>query len=354
MGAMVQSRAKRQAQRTGIDGSHEMSTVPLYPLRFTPILRRLIWGGRRLGTVLHKPIGDASDYAESWEISDYRDSVSVLENGSLAGSTIRELIQWYSPGLLGPALAGVDQFPLLVKYIDAHQDLSVQVHPDDAKGRRLAGDSGKTETWVILEAEPGSVIYAGLAARSRPERIRRQRSVREASSHCSIVSSRKPGDCILIESGTVHAIGAGVLLAEIQQTSDATFRVYDWGRVGPDGKPRTLHIEQALESIEFERGPVKPITPRRRGTAGRWHARAPIALGLFRSRTTQHHAADVGRTTRSVHDSDEPGGLVRRAAPRRKPCVLNSVRQCCFPLLWLGARLFRMGECQILTCIVPE
>src|SRR5262249_51458682 len=138
------------------------ATVPLYPLRFTPILRRLIWGGRRLGTVLHKPVGDASDYAESWEISDYRDSLSLLENVALAGSTIRELVQWYNPGLLGPALAGVDQFPLLVKYIDAHQDLSVQVHPDDANGRRLAGDSGKTETWVILAADPGSLIYAGL------------------------------------------------------------------------------------------------------------------------------------------------------------------------------------------------
>jgi mannose-6-phosphate isomerase len=237
-----------------------MSTVPLYPLRFNPILRRLIWGGRRLGTILHKPIGEASDYAESWEISDYRDSVSVVENGPLAGSTIRELLHWYGPGLLGSALKGHEQFPLLVKYIDAHQDLSVQVHPDDEKGRRLAGDSGKTETWVILQADPGSAIYAGL-----------QRGVGRNEFAEAIRSGRvepllhrfepKPGDCILIESGTVHAIGAGVLLAEIMQTSDATFRVYDWGRKGPDGKPRALHIDQALESIDFERGPVEPITP---------------------------------------------------------------------------------------------
>ena len=152
-----------------------------------------------------------------------------------------------------------------MKYIDAHQDLSVQVHPDDAKGRRLAGDSGKTETWVILEAEPGSSIYAGL-----------QQGVSRSEFAAAIRSGGvepllhrvepKAGDCILIESGTVHAIGAGVLLAEIQQTSDATFRVYDWGRVGPDGKPRTLHIEQALESIDFDRGPVKPIDTTRRGT----------------------------------------------------------------------------------------
>ena len=214
-----------------------MSKVRLYPLRFTPILRRLIWGGRRLGTVLHKPIGNASDYAESWEISDYHDSVSVVENGPLAGSTIRELITWYGPDLLGSALGSLEQFPLLVKFIDAHQDLSVQVHPDDAKGRRLASDSGKTETWVILQAEPGSAIFAGL-----------KRGVNRDEFAAAIRSGGvapllhrlepKTGDCILIESGTVHAIGAGVLLAEIQQTSDATFRVYDWGRVGPDGKPR--------------------------------------------------------------------------------------------------------------------
>ena len=237
MGTGLKSRATLRRQQTEQDGSREMATVPLYPLRFTPILRRLIWGGRRLGTLLHKPIGDASDYAESWEISDYREAISVVENGPLAGSTIRELIQWYGPALLGRAQASRDQFPLLVKYIDAHQDLSVQVHPDDERGRRLAGDSGKTETWVILQAEPGSLIYAGL----QPEVTRNQFADAIRSGKAEPLLHRvepKPGDCILIESGTVHAIGAGVLLAEIQQTSDATFRVYDWGRVGPDGKPR--------------------------------------------------------------------------------------------------------------------
>ena len=132
-----------------------MATAPLYPLRFEPILRRLIWGGRRLGTVLHKPIGDASDYAESWEISDYRDQVSVVREGGLAGTTIRELVRTRGDELLGPALGPRDQFPLLVKFIDAHQDLSVQVHPDDETGRRLADDNGKTETWVIVDARAG-------------------------------------------------------------------------------------------------------------------------------------------------------------------------------------------------------
>ncbi len=329
-----------------------MATVPLYPLQFTPILRRLIWGGRRLGTVLHKPIGEASDYAESWEISDYRDSVSVLENGALAGSTIRELIQWYNPGLLGAGLSGVDHFPLLVKYIDAHQDLSVQVHPNDAKGRRLANDSGKTETWVILEADPGSVIYAGL-----------QEGVSRSQFADAIHSGKvepllhqipaKAGDCILIESGTVHAIGAGVLLAEIQQTSDATFRVYDWGRVGPDGKPRTLHIDQALESIEFERGPVNPMTPRVEALAGGneiEHLSRSAYFALERLNLTK--AMTVGRPDRftilmSLAGSFDVHYLAQTVRIEFGQTVL-------LPAAVSACEIVPHGETQILTCIVPE
>ncbi len=244
-----------------------MTSVPFYPLQFQPILRRLIWGGRRLGTVLHKPIGDGADYAESWEISDYRDQVSVVQEGSLAGTTLRELVKTRGAELFGPALGPRNQFPLLVKFIDAHQDLSVQVHPDDATGWRLAGDNGKTETWVIVQVDPGGAIYAGLKS-----------GVGRAEFAAAIESGKvepllhrlepRTGDCILIDAGTVHAIGAGVLLAEIQETSDATFRIHDWGRLGPDGKPRTLHIHQALASIDFERGPVAPITPEIEQTPG--------------------------------------------------------------------------------------
>ncbi len=237
-----------------------METRSLYPLRFEPILRHLIWGGRRLGTVLHKPIGDASDYAESWEISDYHDQVSIVSEGPLAGTSLRELVSSRPLELLGQAVGPGDHFPLLVKFIDANQDLSVQVHPDDEKGRRLANDSGKTETWVILAAEPGSLIYAGLKEGVGPEQFRRAIDSGEVEPLLHRFEAR-PGDAILIEAGTVHAIGAGVLLAEIQQMSDATFRVFDWNRVGADGKPRELHVEQAMESIDFQRGPVNPISP---------------------------------------------------------------------------------------------
>jgi mannose-6-phosphate isomerase len=218
----------------------------------------LIWGGRRLGTVFHKPIGEHTDYAESWEISDYRDSVSVIENGPLAGQTIRDLLEARGFELLGSAVGALEQFPLLVKFIDAQQVLSVQVHPDDATGKRLVNDNGKTETWVILDAAPASAIYAGLNRDVDQERF-------TAAIHSGSVEpllhrfEPKAGDAILIEAGTVHAIGAGVLLVEIQQMSDATFRVDDWGRVGPDGKPRELHLAHALESIDFDRGPVDPL-----------------------------------------------------------------------------------------------
>jgi mannose-6-phosphate isomerase len=237
-----------------------MASHALYPLRFDPILRRLIWGGRRLGAVLHKPIGPEADYAESWEISDYQEHVSVVAEGPLAGTTLRELLHSRPAELLGPDVAVCSQFPLLVKFIDARQTLSVQVHPDDEKGRRLANDNGKTETWVILDAEPDSLIYAGLEPGVSSEQFRDAIASGQVE---PLLHHFHPsaGDSVLIEAGTVHAIGAGVLLAEIQQMSDATFRVYDWDRRDSSGNARPLHIHQALESTDFSRGPVDASRP---------------------------------------------------------------------------------------------
>lgn len=234
-----------------------MHAEPLYPLRFEPILKELIWGGRRLSTVLRKPLGEGARYAESWEIADHREDVSQVAEGPLAGRTLRGLVQHRAGEALGSRFAGRSQFPLLVKYLDAHQVLSVQVHPDDELGRRLANDNGKTEAWVVIHSEPGSVIYAGLRRGvTRGDFAEALRSGQvEPLLHRFEAT---PGDCIMIPAGTVHAIGAGVVLAEIQQMSDATFRVHDWGRVGPDGRPRTLHLAEALESIDFEAGPVNP------------------------------------------------------------------------------------------------
>jgi mannose-6-phosphate isomerase len=237
------------------------------PIRFEPILKRLIWGGRRLGTALGKPIGAEPDYAESWELSDHRNGRSVVATGPLAGRTLGELLEVDPDGLLGPGPAGPRQFPLLVKFIDARETLSVQVHPDDAKGRRLADDNGKTEAWVILDAEPGALIYAGLRPGVTPDAFERAMASGEVEPLLHHFPAR-PGDCVFIPAGTIHAIGAGVLLAEVQQMSDTTFRVHDWGRVGPDGKPRELHPAQSMACIDFEAGPVSPVVPARRELPG--------------------------------------------------------------------------------------
>lgn len=272
-----------------------MQSEPLYPLRFTPILKELIWGGRRLGTILQKAIGPGGHYAESWEIADYRDDISVIADGPLAGVSLRELARNRPGDVYGPGVAPTGQFPLLVKFLDAQRVLSVQVHPDDELGQRLANDNGKTEAWVVLHAEPGSLIYAGL----RPGVSRAEfASALKAGAVEPLLHRFEPesGDCIMIPAGTVHAIGAGVLLAEIQQMSDATFRVYDWGRLGADGKPRQLHLTEALESIDFEAGPVNPLTARAEPTRGgtcerlahcryfaldRLRLRAPASVGCF-------------------------------------------------------------------------
>lgn len=232
---------------------------PAYPLRFEPILKRLIWGGRRLGSALSKPIGPESDYAESWEVSDHAHGVSVVADGPLRGVSLRDLVRQHPAELLGPRLAGLLQFPLLLKFLDAHQVLSVQVHPTDEQARQLVNDNGKTEAWVVIDADPGSWIYAGLKEGVTRDDFAKALDAGRVEPLLHRFEAR-PGQCIFVPAGTVHAIGAGVLLAEIQQMSDATFRVDDWGRVGPDGKPRQLHLREAMIATNFDRGPVNPVS----------------------------------------------------------------------------------------------
>ncbi len=328
-----------------------MPMAPLYPLRFRPIMRRLIWGGRRLGTVLQKPIGNESDYAESWEISDYRDQVSVVEDGNLAGTTIRDLLHTREAELLGSALWPCDQFPLLVKFIDAHQNLSVQVHPDDEQGRRLAGDNGKTETWVIVDAEPGSAIYAGLQQGVGPQDL--TEAIRSGQvEHLLHRIEPRPGDCILIEAGTVHAIGAGVLLAEIQEMSDATFRIDDWGRVGPDGKPRQLHLRAALESINFQRGPVNPIGALIEPIAGngrRERLSSSAYFALERLDVTQ--PTPVGRDDRFTILMGLDGRCDIRKGGESTP--LEFGQTVLLPAALGPCEIVPTGRVSVLSCVVP-
>lgn len=231
---------------------------PLYPLRFTPILRRHLWGGRRLQGVLNKQLGPGDDYAESWEIVDHGADQSVVQNGPLVGTTLHDLLTRHGAALLGRHHP-LPSFPLLLKFLDARQTLSVQVHPNDQQASRLnPPDQGKTEAWYILQADPGSLIYAGLKRGFDAAALTRELS-RGTAELCLHRFEPKPGDCILIPAGTIHAIGAGIVLAEIQQSSDTTYRLYDWNRVGPGGQPRALHLEAALAVIDFQRGPLSPM-----------------------------------------------------------------------------------------------
>ena len=231
-----------------------------YLLRFQPLFRRYLWGGRRLGTMLGKPIGPGDDYAESWEIVDHANDQSIVLNGPLAGKTLHELVREQPAALLGEGIVA-RSFPLLFKFLDCNQTLSVQVHPNDEQGARLeTPDLGKTEAWVVLAAEPGSKIYAGLKPGVSPKQLAADiaAGVCERSLH---EFEAQVGDCVFIPAGTVHALGAGLVIAEIQQASDTTFRLHDWNRVDAAGKSRPLHVEQSLATIDFSRGPVAPQRP---------------------------------------------------------------------------------------------
>lgn len=233
----------------------------LPPLRFTPLIKRLRWGGTRLGRLLGKPIGSAIDAAESWEIADHGIDQTQVAGGPFAGWTINQVMNEFGGELLGNN-SKQTVFPLLVKFLDAHDRLSLQVHPSDMQAKALAGaERGKTEAWVILDALPGSLVYAGL--KPGMDRTVLESAIQGGTlSDCVHAFQAQPGDCFLIPAGTIHAVGEGILLAEIQQTSDVTFRLHDWGRLGSDGRPRQLHVEQALKCLDFSRGPVNPIQPR--------------------------------------------------------------------------------------------
>lgn len=246
----------------------------LYPLQFQPLFRSYIWGGRGLKDYLGKPIPDEGIWAESWEIVDHGPDQSIIINGPLAGKTLGGAIDIDPVGILGTKVIG-DQsaqpiasvghyFPLLLKYLDCNSVLSVQVHPDDAFGLKMAKpDLGKTEAWYVVHAEPEAVIYAGLREGVSKSQLAEAIAAGKTEECLHQVRARS-GDCIFIPAGTVHALGSGLIVAEIQQSSDTTFRLFDWNRVDAEGRSRPLHIEQALKVIDFNRGPVEPqcATPR--------------------------------------------------------------------------------------------
>ncbi len=234
--------------------------VPNSVLRFVPVFRSYPWGGDRLAKVLNKQVPGEGIWAESWEVVDHGADQSIVNEGPFSGWTLRQLIESFPDEILG-TVASKGAFPLLFKYLDCHQVLSVQVHPNDAYAATMnPPDAGKTEAWYVIDALANSKIYAGLrngVSRTDVEHAVALGKVEE----CLHVIHPKAGDCIFIPAGTVHALGDGLLVAEIQQSSDTTFRFFDWNRVDAEGRSRPLHIEQAIEVTDFERGPFHPSVP---------------------------------------------------------------------------------------------
>ena len=219
------------------------------PIFLQGICKDYLWGGNRLREEYGKK-SDADKIAESWELACHKDGSSILTTGADAGKDLREYLDEHGTGFLGTNCAGCTTVPVLIKLIDAKQDLSIQVHPDDDYAMRVEGEPGKTEMWYIMDAAPGAALYYGLnRAVSKEEFAKRiqEQTLTEILNRVEV----KPGELYFIPSGTLHAIGAGILLAEIQQNSNTTFRVYDYRRRGADGQLRPLHLDRAAAVLRY-------------------------------------------------------------------------------------------------------
>lgn len=237
----------------------------LYPMKFAPIYQARMWGGTQMSEVLGREVPASEDpIGESWELVDRSDEQSVLLNGALAGRTLHELLTHYGRELVGRKAKSVERFPLLVKLIDAGDRLSLQVHPDEAACREIGnGAEPKTEMWYIIAARKGAQILAGLSGRATRQQLVSRLDSPDVENLLQVYPSQ-PGDAYFITSGTLHAIGGGNLILEIQQNSDTTYRVSDWGRVDAHGKPRQLHIAEGVRSINF----MNRTSPRIAGVSG--------------------------------------------------------------------------------------
>jgi len=225
----------------------------LYPLKFKTIYKDKIWGGQKINTYLHKDFGDLPNCGETWEISGVKSDVSVVDGGALEGESLADLLEQYGAELVGKKVYDHfgNIFPLLVKFIDANEDLSIQVHPDDKLAKERHNSFGKTEMWYVIEADPGSTLIAGFNQELTQEKYLEVFN----SGHLTDVLNKEDvsaGDVFFLPAGRVHTIGKGLLIAEIQQTSDITYRIYDFDRVDDKGNKRELHVEEALAAIDYK------------------------------------------------------------------------------------------------------
>ena len=291
-----------------------------YPLKSVPVFKQRIWGGRKLQEVFGKDLPAGEKIGESWEIADLHEGRSTIGNGPLAGQTLGEVVRRRTQEIAGTR-DFPERFPLLVKFLDAQDVLSVQVHPDPETCRRMGKGDPKTECWYIIQAQPGAVIYKGL----------KKGVTREQFSHAIengtvadllVAVPVHVGECHYLPAGTVHALSAGLLIAEVQTPSDTTYRVFDWNRVDNAGKPRELHVEQALESIHFDiSGDDLPVT-----TMGRL-----VDCGYFK--------IDKGHQSQNCQTLLSPGG----------PRTLIIISGCGTILGTKGSLVeFRPGDCLLI------
>lgn len=221
----------------------------MYPLKFEPVYKEMIWGGQTLESLFGRKL-PSQQVGESWELCTHRHGMSYIINGLWQGKTLAEVIEQQPEAMLGTAYKGTAEFPLLIKYLDANDHLSIQVHPDDGYAWAVEHERGKTEAWYVLHAGQGAQIVYGLRDAVSKEQFSRAIAGGEIESALRYVNVRQ-GDLILIPAGTVHSLLKGVVVCEVQQNSDATYRIHDFNRLGADGKPRELHIEKALDVIRF-------------------------------------------------------------------------------------------------------
>ena len=229
-----------------------VTDTELYIFKFSPILKEKLWGGTKLMDKLGKSSME-QQIGESWEISDVEGDCSIVQEGALQGKTLRNLVETYKDKLVGKKNYNRfgNKFPLLIKFIDAKKDLSVQLHPDDTIAQQKHDSFGKTEMWHIVQADQNAAIIVGFKDRITKAQYQHHVQAKTIEDVLNRVEV-KPGDTFFVYPGLIHAIGAGVLLAEIQQTSDVTYRIYDWDRKDKNGKTRELHQEEALEAIDFK------------------------------------------------------------------------------------------------------
>jgi len=239
-----------------------LSQQLLYPLRFEPIYQYRLWGGRRLADLLSASLPGDGPIGEAWVLSDRDDHQSHVAEGPLKGQTIGQLLKQFPEQMLGKLAGRFRRFPLLLKFLDAREMLSVQVHPGDAHADLLpAGETGKTEAWVVLEAGSKSRIYAGLKPGTTAANLRQALTNGSVADELAWFTPQ-PGDGVFLPAGTVHSLGGDVVVFEVQQNSDVTFRLYDWGHVdAKTGQPRALQVDQALACIDFVEGAVGRVLP---------------------------------------------------------------------------------------------